>query len=164
MCNYSTLFYYKSINDHPLPTTQREPGYRDHTWSKSVFIPSLLLTILPSYTNRLILFWSVGEVLDLKNWNIPPNLTAPPRLPRRATYPAHGSYERWAHDEHVHTTFSRIQHQANTFSTRWRSPPFEKLKYSANFDRTSSTTQETYISSSWLIWKMSSWRAHTYQI
>ena len=125
----------------------------------NTYIPNLA-----TYNTRLILFSSVEKVFHVKNWNIQPSLTWPARLPKRATYRAHGSYERWTHEDHIHTKFSHIKHQANTFFVRWRSLPCEKLKYSAKFDRACSTTRRSYISSSWLIWKMSSGQTHTYQI
>ena len=116
---------------------------------------------LATYNTRLILFLPVEKVSHVKKWNNLPTLSGPTRLPKGAKYRAHGSYERWAHDGHIHTKFNHIQHQANTFFVRWKSLPCEKLKYSANFYRSSSTTQESYIPRSWFIWKMTSGRTHT---
>ena len=119
---------------------------------------------LATYNTRLILFLPVEKVFHGKKWNNLPTLSGPTWLPKGATYRAHSSYERWAHDGHIHTKFSHIKHQANTYFVRWKSLPCEKLKYSAKFDLACSTTQVSYISSSWLIWKMNSWGSHTYQI
>ena len=96
----------------PKGATYRAHGsYERWAQDEHIYLPNLATD-----NTRLILFLSVEKGFNVKNWNILPTLTGPPRLPKRATYPAHGSNERWSHDDHIHTNFSHIQHHANTFT------------------------------------------------